>query len=262
MSKRTSTLLKTGVLAILVAFLGSSTRAGILATTTNALSGFQGTRSFTDGPVLPPFLLDEVTANIDFAVFAPVDSGSDTFDQFLSEFGITFAHGVPSNHYTYAYQVEVDFAFSAAQLFTVGTEFSGVLGGSAPSFIPIADYGNGGVVNGDGDEDATATSYQGGTSALWEYKTSTGPSSFVGNLDSTEWSGIMYFSANNAPTWDAAQLTAGLASAGSASGEDYPSTGLGGTGVPTPAPEPGSLILLGIGLGSTLVMGGRRRSRI
>jgi len=248
--------------ALLALFWAQVVAAGILATTSEALPGYQGTRTFSAGPVLPPFLNDEINVSVDFAVFEPDNlGGSHSFDDFLDGLGVVFAHGVPASHYVYAYQLHIlTTTTPSAQLFTVGTHFSGELGGSAPSYIPVSVYGNGGAVAGNGDENSTKESYQ-GTSALWEF-TTIGETSFEGNLDEGEWSAVLFFSSTDSPTWDTAQVTAGNVSGASTSGEDYAATGLGGTGVPTPFPEPGTCVLLGLGLLVSVGLGRRGRGTV
>ena len=123
----------TAGLVVAVVGFAQVAQAGILAGTSNAIPGFNGTRSYSDGPVFPPSLNDEINVDVDFAAFAPASSGQDTFDDFLSEFGIGFTHSVPNNYYVYAYQVHIlsPTAPAAHILFTVGTQLSGELGGSA-----------------------------------------------------------------------------------------------------------------------------------
>ncbi len=233
---------------IALAAFAQLAQAGILATTGNAIPGFSGSRTYSDGPAFPPFLNDEINVDVDYAAFAPADSGQDTFDDFLSEFVITFAHSVPSDHYVYAYQAHVLAPTDpAAHIFTVGTQFSGELGGSAPSYIPLADYGNGGGEN--GDEEPTDSAYQGSTSAYWEFLSVSND----GLLDPGEWSAIVFFSAIHGPTWDSTQINAGIASASSNASDPV------NTGVPSPAPEPGTLTLLGLGL---FMLSSWRRKRL
>lgn len=224
--------------------------AGILATTSNSIPGFQGTRSFSNA-----FFGSQVNANLDFAAFAPADSGSNTFDDFLSEFGISFVHGVPSDHHVYVYQAEILSPTSPnAESVSVGTNFSGNLSG--PSHIPLSAYGNG--VGENGDAEPSSSQFAGGTSAFWNFLVETDPGSFEGTLNPLDWTAIMFFSSTDEPTWDSAQVSAGLASGKSVPGEDYPQTGLGGTGVPSPSPEPGTSVLFGLGL---LILGMWSRKR-
>ena len=226
--------------------------AGILATTGNSMPGFQGTRSFSDA-----FFGAEVNASLDFATFAPADSGSNTFDDFLGEFTIPFVHSVPSNQYVYAYQAEILSPTSPkAESVSVGTSFSGNLSG--PSHIPLSDYGDGGGEN--GDAEPSLSQFSGGTSAIWFYRVELAPSFFEGTLNPGDWTAIMFFSSTDPPTWDSAQVSAGLASGKSIPGENYPLTGLGGTGVPTPAPEPGTCALLVLGLSAIVFLRKRRHA--
>jgi len=232
-------------------------QAGILATSSDAISAFQGTRTLSGNVSGGGFFPDnDVNADIDYAAFAP-----GKFDDFLSVNGISFVHSVPSTSYVYAYQIRMLAPTSPlADVFSVGLTFSAGTEGLAPSFIPVSDYGAG--TGGNGDIDPTGagtiqpTEYVGGvnpTSALWNFKTVTGGSNIEGTLDVGDYSAILFFSATNGPKFDSAQISAGLASGKSDPGN------LAGTGVPVPAPEPGSLLLVCLGSFGLLVLGKRKR---
>lgn len=242
--RRLQWVVVTLVMAV-IGFNGNPAGAGILEDTAYALPGFQGSRDFAAS-----FFFNEVYADFDFAAFAPVESSSYNFDAFLAEYGIVFDSGVPDDHYVYAYQAHVLESTSPnAEMVTVGTVFSGSVGGVAPSFVPLSAYGDG--VGENGNEEPLLTSYQGSpaTSALWRYV-----EAGAGTLSAGEWTAIMYFSSTHPPTWDSAQINAGLAS-GKSNLQD-----LINTGVPSPSPEPSSLLMLVIGA-ALLAIGRRRRPR-
>jgi len=230
------------VLAAVLA--AASAQAGILASSSNAISAFQGTRSFSGS-----LFFDQVTADVDYAAFAP-----GKFDDFLSEFSISFTHSVPSSSYVYAYQVHAVATTSPqAESFSVGLSFSQGVDGTAPSFIPLSAYGNGTGENGDEEPNALQFSGTPPTSALWEFRKEIVPNFFQGTLDQGEYSAILFFSASHGPKYDSAQVSAGLASGKS----DF--NDLANTGAPVPAPEPGSLILFALGGLGLLALDRRRR---
>ncbi|NOY43820.1 MAG: PEP-CTERM sorting domain-containing protein [Planctomycetes bacterium] len=222
-------------------------QAGILATSGNAMSGFQGTTNLSDS-----FFFNDVNADIDYAAFAP-----GKFDDFLTEFSIGFTNPVSPTSYVYAYQIQMLTPTDPmADVFSVGLVFSEGVEGLAPSFIPVTTPGAVGNIDPTGALTILPTEYVGGanpTSALWNFKATTGPSSIEGTLDEGDFSAILFFSATNGPKYDSAQITAGLASGKSDFGD------LEGTGVPVPAPEPGSLLLLSLGSFGLLALGRRKR---
>ncbi len=247
------------LVAMAMASAATAVQAGALATSSNAISAFQGTRAlsghFDDGFGGLLFPDNDVNADIDYAVFSP-----GKFDDFLTEFSIPFTHSVAPTDYVYAYQIHMLAPTTPkADIFSVGLVFSSGVQGTAPSFIPVSTYGSG--TGGNGDIDPTgangipATEFLGGvdpTSSLWHFKSSTGPSSSVGTLDVGNYSALLFYSATNGPKFDSAQISAGLASGKSDLGD------LLNTGVPVPAPEPSSLLMFALGSLGLFARGTRR----
>ncbi|MCC6682087.1 MAG: PEP-CTERM sorting domain-containing protein [Phycisphaeraceae bacterium] len=225
-----------------LALISVAANAGILASSTNAMGAWQGSRNFVNSA--GPMVLD---VNLDFAVFAP-----GTLGLFLSEYSITptaETNAVPGSSYVYAYQIITNPSDTEDILqLTVGSSaFSGVLAGTVDGLAPATLVLPGTV-------DAALKAFQGDdigqpglqpTSALWDFV-----SGSTALLNAGESSAILFFSSTDGPVWDSAMVNAGLLVGQSNFGN------LTGTGVPRPSPEPASLFLIGMG---AALLGGRVR---
>ncbi len=203
-------------------------RAGLL----NGASGAETSGTVNVSEDLTPFFPDKVTADIEYAVFAPGG-----FSTFLSDNGIGFVDPSPAGSRVYAYQVFVTALGDLGQganlvnQLNVGVDVvdSQVGPGGGPAYIPEA------LLPGI-QEDPTSAAYP-GSSVRWQFDNGGGT---IGVGESSTivfyWSPFTYEGGN-------ATVKAGIA---------------GATGtVPVPVPEPGSIGLLV--LGGALMIRSRRR---
>ena len=197
-----------GALGLAVsALLGSAgaAEAGLLsANSGGAIPAFTGTQLFDN-----TFSGFSVSANVDFAVFAP------------GAFGVAFPGQDPSGgaHHVYAYQIE-NLGSDISKL-TVGLDGDEPLGAI-------------GFISGAGLIDPSASLYVGAgpTSAAWDFDPGTLTSGTV-NFILYE-SAILFFTSAAAPELDSATVAA----AWSATHD-----------LPSPLPEPATLSLLALGAG-------------
>jgi PEP-CTERM motif len=195
------------VSALLVS--GTAAQAGLLAANSGgAIPAYTGTQFFDAN-----FSGFTVSANVDFAVFAP-----GAFDAAFP--GQDTSGGTD---YVYAYQIaNLDTDITKLTVGLDGDEPLGVIGS-------IADGGSTVPTN-------SAYVGAGPTSSAWDF---TGP----GALANGSTSDILIFTSAAPPEWDSATVSASWFST-----QDLPS----------PVPEPASLVLMAMGLGLTCV---RKHSR-
>lgn len=167
---------RTGVLGLAVSALflgGASAQGGLLSTNSGgAIAGFTGTQLFNDN-----FSGFTVSANVDFAVFAP-----GTFP---------FADPSGGTEFVYAYQIE--------NLDTDVSKFTVGLDGDEP-------LGSIGFVSDVGLTDPTASAFVGAgpTSAAWDF-------TVPGALTNGNSSAILIFTSSAAPERDSATVQAAWA---------------------------------------------------
>jgi hypothetical protein len=202
-----------GVISAAVAgglLLPATAHAGLLASDANAELGWHDTKPYIGNPF--PFLTDKIIGNMDYAVYRP------------GKFDLSFPDQDPSEgaEYVYAYQFFCDpTSTDKVVTLTVGLD-----GDETPSDIMWIEedpdnpsgvepdmYWFGGTVN--------------PTSALW---------SFDAGVSSSEKSKILIFTSPFGPQKDLATL----------SGESSAKTWLESDGLPSPVPEPLTLLSLAI----------------
>ena len=212
---------------ILVAFSGAA-QATTLATTTEALSGFQGSQSYQ-----ATVALNTLDAEVEYAVFAPGN-----FQSFLDENGILTADPAPGE-YTYAYQiVDVPAGTSSVTNLSVAMQGDEAAGSSGVTFIGRAvDYGTY-ALSPDVDPGATGGGPGVSTSAVW---------AFLPGIPPGQISGILHYSSTQQPEFGFSTMAAGIATEAIANS------------LPNPVPEPSTLLLASVlGLISCLTRGGHR----
>jgi len=185
------------ILAIFISSASSLVSAGSLATTNRALSdGFgpdagqwRGTASISVAPI--PFFNDEVTAEVDWAAFAPND-----FQLYLNDEGIIAPDPSGPFEVVYAYQiVSISAASPGISTLTVGVDDTDARGSVLPpSFVPT----------GGGSEVAPTSGGDQTTSMAWFFN---GALLQVGDT-----TGLLVFTSPFAPELDGLQVNAGLAS--------------------------------------------------
>ena len=210
--------------------------AGVLATDANAMVGWKGSTNFADS--LMGFFF--INADVDFAVYAP-NAGNSNFDA-------TFGAGAdPTNgaEYVYAYQIFNGMSGVSSVLSDLSVGLDGNAASARPGhaqepFTGIAgdppaptntDLGHVYFLAGTGTYApsdhhlAPPDAVPPPTSVKWEFFTAP-------NLPAVGTSHVLYFTSPAAPEWDFATLHAAFAVT-----EELPS----------PAPEPATMALLGLG---------------
>jgi len=198
---------------VLLALLATNASGGIISSN-NPYAYFDGTTLWKDtlnvaGSVAGGTIY--VDADVDYAVFEPGSS----FEDFLSLNGLFPGYTDPSEgrEWIYAYQIDENNGSSAGIFsFRVG------LDGDEPVSGPYA-------IPGTGDEPPTSMAFP-GTSAKWN---------FSANLTTGETSEILLFSSPYGPERDSGDANASIASGES---DQFPS----------PVPEPGTIVLLGLAM--------------
>jgi len=161
-----------------------------------------------------------VNADVDYAVFAPGDS----FQNFLNDYNINYTDPSGGTEYIYAYQIDENNGSNPGVVsFTVG------LDGDEPVSGPYA-------IPGTGDQSPSAMDFP-GTSAKWD---------FGGLLTTGMTSEILLYSSPWGPERDWGTISAGIAS------------GLSNE-IPSPVPEPGTTVLLGLAVAVLSLFAKRRR---
>ena len=191
-------------------------QAGILASDPNAMSGWQG--SVTLSAARLSYLL---SATVDYAVYVP------------GSFDLSFPGSDPSNNTSYVYAYEI---FDSAEptsteyikQFSVGLHGGGPVANQGDLTPPIGPAGQPSEPPGFGSAP---------TSAVWSYSGLNGSTNILPGQNSE----ILFFTSPDAPGWDYTSL---LASHGLA--PQTPATGVParGNAVPSPTPEPATMLLL------------------
>jgi hypothetical protein len=219
---RTASLIRT-LAASIVLTSASAVVAGPLPTDVNALDGgvpttWQGTQAFF---ALPPVGVGQLSANVEYAVYAP------------GKFGLSFGPlNDPSGgtHYVYAYQIYNTAVGAGAR--SISTLTVGLDGNELPANPGFLGAALGLAPSGSSLVPAGPPS----TSARWSYTgTLLAPG---GNSE------VLIFTSPYGPEKESASLIGGITNAQQ---------------LPSPVPEPATLVLVGIGA-MALIGAYRRRS--
>jgi hypothetical protein len=203
-------------------------RAGILAGDTNAMAGWHGFVSLSGSH--PNHYL---YATVDYAVYAP-----GTFD-------LSFPGSDPSNNNAYVYAYEffnntTSTSTEKVSAFSVGLHGGGPVANAGYLTPPVGPTGQ------TSDPPGAITS----TAAVWYYSTA----NYVGPGQNSE---VLIFTSPFAPEWDLTALSANYSV-----GAQTPGNGIvpvQGNGVPSPTPEPATMLLLAMAGGLFGLLGIVRR---
>lgn len=201
-------------LGMLMIFAAGRASATTLATTSQALGGWQGTVNFSAVGVLGHTL----NSTVEYAVF-----GGGAFQDFLDENGILYNEPA-AGEYVYAYQlVSISATNPGITTFTVGLNGNESLGATGVKYVPLAT--NHGTYSPLPANNPTAVGGGPGvsTSSQWMY---------FGSLTNGEASGILYYSSPHPPEMGLTVLSSTTATQSLASA------------LPNPVPEPASMVLL------------------